>query len=101
MGASTLRTWVALLLLVAGGPGPHPASLATAAIDDGGGGGNGAGEEGGNGSGAAVASASCPIGCVCSVAEVSCRNVNLEDAPVGELQAAASAGRDWSGITKL
>ena len=53
------------------------------------------------GGSSAGAGASCPMGCVCSTAEVSCRNLDLEDAPVAELRAASAAGRDWSGITKL
>ena len=101
MGAvATLRAWAALLLLVVlGGPGHRPASLVTAAID-----GGGDSSKGGNGNGggsSAGAGASCPMGCVCSAAEVSCRNLDLEDAPVAELRAASAAGRDWSGITKL
>ena len=87
MGAgATLRTWAALLLLVV------PASPVAAAID---------GDSGGNGGAAAAPPFSCPTGCVCSAAEVSCRNLDLEDAPVEELRGGAAAGRDWSGVTKL
>ena len=82
-------TWAATLLLLL-------ASLCAAAIDDGGG---GVGGVGGAGTAAASATASsCPAGCVCSAAEVSCRNLDLAEAPLEELKA---AGRDWSGVAKL
>ena len=79
-------TWAATLLLLL-------ASLCAAAIDDGGGGVGGAGT-----AAASAKASSCPAGCVCSAAEVSCRNLDLAEAPLEELKA---AGRDWSGVAKL
>ena len=79
--AAKFCTRVATLLLLL------LASLCAAAIDD------AAGT-----AAASAAASSCPAGCVCSAAEVSCRNLDLAEAPLEELRA---AGRDWSGVTKL